>query len=68
MGKVIISDKILAEPIMMMTVVLREIEEILVARGEDPTELKEKILAADTIPVIQYLVKEAVGDEIIIDA
>ena len=68
MGKVIISDKILTEPIMMMTVVLREVETILVARGEDPTKLKEKILAAETIPAIQYLVKEAVGDEIIIDA
>ena len=68
MSKVIISNKILTEPITMMTVVLREVEAILVARGEDPTELKTKILAAETIPAIQYLVKEAVGDEIIIDA
>ncbi len=68
MGKIVISNRIILEPVQMMGVVLVHVENILTERGEDPMPLKEKILAAGTISEIQAIVYEAVGDEIIIDA
>ena len=71
MNRVIISDRIITEPVNMMAVVLREVEQVM-NENEKPAEdiktLKEKILAAGTISEIQAMVYEAVGDEIIIDA
>ena len=71
MNRVIISDRIITEPVNMMAVVLREVEQVM-NENEKPAEnikaLKEKILAAGTISEIQAIVYEAVGDEIIIDA
>ena len=68
MGKIVISNRIIQEPVQMMGVVLAHVEKILTERGEEPMPLKEKILAAGTISEIQAIVYEAVGDEIIIDA
>lgn len=68
MSKIIISDRIITEPVQMMGVLLAHVEVILTERGEDSMALKEKILAAGTISEIQAIVYEAVGDEIIIDA
>jgi len=68
MSKIVISDRIITEPVQMMGVLLAHVEAILTERGEDSMKLKEKILAAGTISEIQAMVYEAVGDAIIIDA
>jgi len=68
MGKIIISSKILSEPINMMTVTLREVETLCEELGKDPTSIKQEILEAQTIFDIETILEKNFPGEIILDA
>jgi len=65
---IIISSRILTEPIQMMQVTLREVETLCADAGIDPMSIKERILSAESIFDIQKILDESFPGEIVIDA
>lgn len=68
MGAVIISERIIADPTMMMQITLREIESVSKDLGIDPMPIKTEVLNAESIFDIQQILKKYFGEDIIIDA
>jgi len=65
---IIISSRILADPIKMMMVTLREVETLCTDAGIDPTPIKSQITSAESIFDIQQILDKNFPGEIIIDA
>ena len=58
MGKVIVSQDIIQDPVAIMNVLLREVEIQAAQNGMDPVPIKEQILVAPTIEKIQTILGE----------
>lgn len=68
MGTTVISSRIFPDPVMMMTITLREVEFLCQKTGENAEIIKSAILSAETIPDIQEIIEKKFPGEIIIDA
>jgi hypothetical protein len=67
MGKIVISSRILTEPVQMMGVLLREVESLATEAGIDPDPIKQEILSAETVESIEAVLEKYLPNEIIID-
>jgi hypothetical protein len=64
MGKVIIDFSMIGEPVDMMQTVLREVETFCSELDKNPQSIKEEILNASTIDMIESILKREFNDEL----